>query len=328
MKKNIAVVGCGHWGKNLIRNFHEIGSLYSVCDPDQSIAESFSKKYEVENLPFRDTISNEKIQGVVIAAPASKHAELAIEAMYAGKNVYVEKPLALNVEDGYRMIAAAKENGVSLMVGHLLQYHTAFQNMLDKVQNGIIGELKYIYSNRLSFGIIRQEEDVIWSFAPHDISMILSLADEAPNQVFTVASDLYNNGNADNATIHLKFNSGLRAHIQVSWIHPYKEQKVVAVGTNGMVVFDDVRKWSEKLAFYPHRMTLKTDGVPQIRKAEVEYIELTEVEPLKAECLHFTEVVNSKTNPRSGGDEGLNVLKVLTAATSSAKKKSSVTLEI
>jgi len=175
MNKNIAVIGCGHWGKNLVRNFAELGVLAAVCDPNVDLAKSYAEKYNVGNLSFTAIINDRAIEGVVLAVPAPLHASMAIEVMNSGKHVYVEKPLAMNKVEANDMIAAAKKNGVQLMVGHLLQYHPVFMAVRELVGSGELGSLDYIYSNRLSFGKVRSEEDVIWSFAPHDISMILSL---------------------------------------------------------------------------------------------------------------------------------------------------------
>ena len=175
MKKNIAVIGCGHWGKNLVRNFAELGALVAVCDPNEKLAQSHAEQYNVGSFSFEAILANPAVEGVVLAVPAPLHADMAIEAMNARKHVYVEKPLAMNMIEAEAMIASAKENGVQLMVGHLLQYHPIFMAVRELVESGELGALSYVYSNRLSFGKVRSEEDVIWSFAPHDISMILSI---------------------------------------------------------------------------------------------------------------------------------------------------------
>ena len=230
MKKNIAVIGCGHWGKNLVRNFSELGALVAVCDPNDKLAKTYAKEHNVDNLSFTAIINDAAIEGVVLAVPAPLHASMAIEAMNAGKHVYVEKPLAMNKIEAAAMIASAKKNNVQLMVGHLLQYHPVFMAVRGLVDSGELGSLSYIYSNRLSFGKVRSEEDVIWSFAPHDISMVLSLTGEEPELVRTESSCILQPNIADTATVHMEFKSALKAHISVSWLHPYKEQKLVVVG--------------------------------------------------------------------------------------------------
>lgn len=320
MKKNIAVVGCGHWGKNLVRNFSDLGVLAAICEPDTQLAQNLSKQYGVTSRSYAEVIQDSNIEGVVLAVPAPLHAALAIEAMNAGKHVYVEKPLAMNQVEAIQMIETAKENNVHLMVGHLLQYHPVFAMLRDLVVSGKMGDLSYIYSNRLAFGKVRSEEDVIWSFAPHDISMILSLARQQPELVTVEASSILQANIADTATVHMKFSSGLKAHISVSWIHPYKEQKLIVIGNSGMAVFDDMQPWSHKLAFYSHNIDL-TGETPRLEKSEVEYLDVVQSEPLKNECQHFIDVVNGRSLPLTNGDEGLNVLKVLSTATESKNRK-------
>src|SRR6056300_747104 len=199
MKKNIAVIGCGHWGKNLVRNFYELGALASICDPDINIAKQYAEQYSVQSHSFSEIINNTNIKGVVLAVPAKHHAAMAIDAMKQGKHVFVEKPLAMNEAEATLVIKTAKENKVQLMVGHLLQYHPVFQKVKEMVLGGEIGEIDYMYSNRLSFGKVRTEEDVIWSFAPHDISMILSLANREPEFVTAYSTAVLQDNIADTA---------------------------------------------------------------------------------------------------------------------------------
>jgi len=325
MKKNIAVIGCGHWGKNLVRNFAELGALAAVCDPNTKLAQSYAEQYNVGNLSFAAILANSAIEGVVLAVPAPLHASMAIEAMNAGKHVYVEKPLAMNRIEGEAMIAYAKKNGVQLMVGHLLQYHPIFMAVRGIVESGELGSLSYVYSNRLSFGKVRSEEDVIWSFAPHDISMILSLTGQEPEVVRTESSCILQPNIADTATVHMEFKSALKAHISVSWLHPYKEQKLVVVGEDSMAVFDDTKPWNEKLALYRHSLK-SSGGLPSLEKAEVEYLEISQSEPLRNECEHFLDVMSRNIVPLTDGVEGLRVLNVLSAASLSESKNEAVTL--
>jgi len=325
MKKNIAVIGCGHWGKNLVRNFAELGALAAVCDPNDKLAQSYAEQYNVGNLSFAAILANPAIEGVVLAVPAPLHASMAIEAMKAAKHVYVEKPLAMNRIEAEAMISSSKENGVQLMVGHLLQYHPIFMAVRELVESGELGALSYVYSNRLSFGKVRSEEDVIWSFAPHDISMILSLTGQEPEVVRTESSCILQPDIADTATVHMEFKSALKAHVSVSWLHPFKEQKLVVVGQGGMAVFDDTKPWNEKFALYRH-VVQATDGLPSLEKAEVEYLEVPQSEPLRNECQHFINVVSENVAPLTNGDEGLSVLKVLSAASLSESKNDVVRL--
>lgn len=325
IKRNIAVVGCGHWGKNLVRNFSELGALAAICDPNYELAQSFAKTYSVDNLPFESIIKNEAIEGVVLAVPAPLHASLAIDVTNAGKHVYVEKPLAMNCYEANKMIVSAKKSGVHLMVGHLLQYHPVFEAIRGLVKSGKLGPLHYIYSNRLSFGKVRSEEDVIWSFAPHDISMILSLTGQEPGLLRTESSRILNTNIADTAIIFMEFKSSLKAHVFVSWLHPYKEQKLVVVGRDGTIVFDDTKAWNEKLAIFPHLMK-SSKGIHNLVKGDPEYFEVAQSEPLRNECQHFLDVVNDNIAPLTDGKEGLSVLRVLSAASLSETNKKKVRL--
>ena len=258
-------------------------------------------------------MDDSNIEGVVIAVPAYLHASMAIEAMNAGKNVFVEKPIAMNDSEAKLMITTAKKNGVQLMIGHLLQYHPIFKTIRKIVDTGKIGKLNYIYSNRLSLGKVRSKEDVVWSFAPHDISMILSLASQEPEFVSTSSTSILQKDIADTAIINLEFKSGLKSHISVSWLHPYKEHKLVVIGNFAMLVFDDIKPWNEKLALYKYE-SVSSHGTIDLDRSDVEYVNVIEEEPLKIECEHFIDVIEKNIQPLTDGVEGLRVLKVLTAA--------------
>jgi predicted dehydrogenase len=211
------------------------------------------------------------------------------------------------------------------MVGHLLQYHPIFKTIREYVAKGKIGEINYIYSNRLSFGKVRTEEDVIWSFAPHDISMILSLTGQEPEYVSTNATSILQKNIADTATIHLQFKSGLKSHISASWLHPYKEHKLVVVGQSAILVFDDTKSWQEKLALYPFKV-VSSKNLINLQNSNVQYVKVLEEEPLKNECQHFIDVVEKDIRPLTDGSEGLRVLKVLSAASHSQTKNETVKL--
>ena len=325
MKKNIAVVGCGHWGKNLVRNFFELDALSSICDPNSEIADLYASQYNVKKCSFTQILNDPNIKGVVLTVPAHLHASMAIEAMNKNKHVFVEKPLAMNEMEAEAMIATAKKNKVQLMVGHLLQYHPIFKTIREYVKEGKIGELNYIYSNRLSFGKVRTEEDVIWSFAPHDISMILSLTGQEPEYVSTNATSILQKNIADTATIHLEFKSGLKSHISVSWLNPYKENKLVVVGQSAMLVFDDIKPSHEKLALYPFKV-VSSKNLINLQNSNVQYVKVIEEEPLKNECQHFIDVVKKDIQPLTDGAEGLRVIKVLSAASRSQIKNETVKL--
>ena len=310
MNKNIAVVGCGYWGKNLVRNFSELGALYSVSDVNIETAKNYANQYKVKSLTFDETINNKDIEGVVLTVPAKLHASMAIEAMNKGKHVFVEKPLALNEIDAKLMIETSKKNNVKLMVGHLLYYHPIFKEIKKIVKEGQIGKLEYIQSNRLSFGRFRTEEDVVWSFAPHDISMILSLANEEPSIIKCNTKSIIKENHADIANIFMEFPSGLKSNISVSWINTNKEVKLTITGSSAILIFDDTKPWEEKLSICSYDIK-KSDNLININKSSLKFIEVIEEEPLKNECEYFLQVVNQNIQPLTDGIEGLKVIEVL-----------------
>jgi predicted dehydrogenase len=291
--------------------------LYAVCDHNVEIASKYSKQYLVKSLTFNEIINDANVEGIVLTVPAKLHAVMAIDAMNKGKHVFVEKPLALNVSDAKIMVETAKKNNVKLMVGHLLQYHPIFKNIKKLVHEGKIGNLEYIYSNRLSFGRVRSEEDVIWSFAAHDVSMILSLAAEKPIVVKADTKFLLQKNLADIANIYLEFSSGLKSCISVSWINPFKKVELIIVGSTAMLVFDDTKLWDEKLAIYSYNVK-KIDRVINLEKSYIKYLVVAEEEPLKKECEHFFDVIDKNIEPLTDGYEGLEVIRVLSNASQSA----------
>ena len=222
-----------------MRNYWEMGKLRVICDKNEEVLAGFQRQYDgVEVcLALHEALGREDIGGVVIATPAETHYRLAREALLAGKHVYVEKPLVLDEQEGEDLIALAGDKDLTLMVGHLLQYHPVFERLKDLVAGGDLGRINYIYSHRLNLGKIRREENILWSFAPHDISMILALAGEEPEAISATGGNYLHRRIADVTTTHLEFPSGLQSHIFVSWLHPFKEQKLVVVGDRKMAVF-------------------------------------------------------------------------------------------
>lgn len=310
--KTLAVIGCGYWGKNLARNFAQLGALKAIVDPNPETAQIQAEANGVIAMTLEDALSDSSITMVAIAAPAELHKDLTLQAIAAGKHVYVEKPLALSVEDGMLMRDEANKANLTLMVGHLLQYHPVFVALREKVAAGDFGKLRYAYSHRLSMGKFRLEEDAFWSLAPHDVSMLLSLFGEAPSEVRGGGLDFVTKGISDESRIDMVFPSGGRAHVFVSWLHPFKEQRLVVVGEKLMAVFDDTRPWSEKLALYAHYVDTDKD-VPVPVKADVEYLDVPQGEPLKAECEHFLDSVLTNQTPFSDAEEALRVLRVMDA---------------
>ncbi len=309
----VAVIGCGAWGKNLVRNFAELGVLAAVADADADRAAQLAGQHGARALSVDDILADPAIAGVAIAAPAARHAELARAALMAGKDVFVEKPLALDMADAEFLRRLAAERGRVLMVGHLLQYHEAFRTLKRLVAEDRLGKLQYVYSNRLNLGKIRTEENILWSFAPHDISMILALVGAEPVEVSAVGANYLHRYIADVTTTHLTFPGGVHAHVFVNWLHPFKEQKLVVVGDKGMAVFDDGQDWASKLMLYPQPVQWQ-DGVPRAAAAKGEPVALEAKEPLAEECRHFLDCIATRAQPITDGAEGLRVLKVLQAA--------------
>lgn len=309
----VAVAGCGPWGRNLVRTFHELGSLVAISDPDPAASLSISDRYGVPARGFAQVLADPGIDAVVIAAPAAQHGQLARLALEAGKHVFVEKPLSLRVVEAEAICAVSAEQQRVLMVGHLLQYHPAFQKLEAMVDAGVLGRLQYMYSNRLNFGRIRREENILWSFAPHDISMMLRLARSEPDTVSAVGSAFLHREIADITTTHISFSNGIEAHVFVSWLHPFKEQKLVVIGDRGMAVFDDGEPWEAKLRHFPHEVAWR-DGIPEPSKASAIPVRLDQAEPLRRECEHFLSCIANGQTPRTDGHEAVRVLRVLDAA--------------
>lgn len=310
----VVVVGCGHWGKNLARDFCKLGALEAVVEANRDTAREICERLGTKAVDLDGALNDPAVDGVVVALPAAAHAEIAEKALRAGKHVYVEKPLALNRSDGERLVKLARSRGSKLMVGHLLQYHPAFMELRRQVRDGRLGKLHYIYSNRLSFGIIRREEDALWSLGPHDFSMILSLADEEPEDVTAQGTYALHAGISDVAQVQLGFASGLRAHVLCSWLHPFKEQRLVVIGERGALVFEDSHPVREdKLRFFANTVQWK-DGAPRAAKGDIEQVPFPDANPLVEECRHFLDAIANDTEPRTNGDEGLRVLSVLDRA--------------
>jgi UDP-2-acetamido-3-amino-2,3-dideoxy-glucuronate N-acetyltransferase len=311
-KIRVAVVGVGYWGKNLVRNFHELGALEALCDPERSVEIACKRDYEdVRFCPeFTDVLSDPTIDAVALATPAVTHYEMTKAALEAGKEVLVEKPLAIDVKHGEDLVKLAGARRRILMVGHILRYHPAILKLQKLIQDGALGKINYLYSNRLNIGKIRTEENILWSFAPHDISVMLSLLNEMPARV-TCQGGAYLNRDVTDVTLsHFEFPSGVQAHIFVSWLHPIKEQRLVVVGSEKMAIFDDTAE--HKLVLYPHRVEWR-NRIPTAVKGKGEIVALEDREPLRAECQHFLDCVESRTSPVSNGAEGLRVLRVLDA---------------
>ncbi len=316
----VAVVGHGYWGKNLVRVFHELGSLELVCEVRDESRREVEEKYHVRSTSnFSEVINDRNIDAVVIAAPAVQHYDLAKQALLHGKDVFVEKPLALHSREGHELRSLAVDNDRILMVGHILEYHPAILELKRLIKSGELGRIQYIYSSRLNLGKLRTEENILWSFAPHDISVICSLLGETPELVASHGGSYLNAGVFDTTMTTCQFRSGVQAHIFVSWLHPFKEQKLAIIGDKRMAVFDDVET-TRKLVLYSHRIDW-FDRIPVAIKDGGEALQLDGTEPLKNECQHFLSCVGERITPKTDGNNGVQVLEILEACERSLRKR-------
>jgi UDP-2-acetamido-3-amino-2,3-dideoxy-glucuronate N-acetyltransferase len=310
---SVAVAGAGHWGKNLVRNFQALNALYAVCENDPVRLEAATSPYPgIKSFTiYEDLLADSAVQGVIIATPAEHHARMALAALEAGKDVFVEKPLCLYRQDGDRLVEAACRNGRTLMVGHLLRYHPAVLKIQELLANGVLGSIEYIYSNRLSMGKVRQEENALWSFAPHDVSVILALVGQMPIQVSATGGAYLQPNIADITVSNLLFANGTRAHIFVSWLHPYKEQRLVVIGSKQMIVFEDSHPDPQRKLVLFDKSVQWDNGRMQLGGSKGAPVPFPPDEPLRMECRHFLDCVEKQHPPRTPGEEGVAVLQVL-----------------
>ena len=323
-QNKIACIGAGYWGKNLVRNFNELGVLSTVCEMNPETRAHLKAQYT--NVTFTEAadevFADPGITGVAIATPAATHGELVQRALLAGKDVFVEKPLSLSLDEAQKLNDLASDQRRVLMVGHLLWYHPAVLKLKKLVEDGDLGRIEYIYSNRLNLGKIRREENILWSFAPHDISVILGLVGEMPDAINAQGGNYLHDQIADVTVSLLSFPSGVKAHIFVSWLHPFKEQKLIVVGDRQMAVFDDLET-ENKLVLYPHAITWK-NHLPVPTRAKAVSLPVKSTEPLREECLHFLQCIQTRQTPRTDGNEGLRVLTVLQRCQEALQRKRSV----
>lgn len=307
----IGVAGCGHWGKNHVRNFQQLGVLWAVVDPtEEGRSRAYSMAPQAKVFSEYSEFLQEPLDGIVLATPAASHARLATEALRAGKDVLVEKPLALTYGEGVELCRLADELGRMLMVGHVLEYHPSFLALADEVQSGNLGELHYIYSNRLSLGQVRREENVLWSFAPHDIEMLLTISGQHPRRVLAFGSQVLQPGVEDLVQVRVEFAGKLHGHVFLSWLNPIKEQRLVVVGSRALAVFDGV---SGNLT----RQDCSFEPSAGLVKGEVLTLCTCDVEPLHLECKAFLESIRSRQPARTHARQSLAVVAVLEAAQAS-----------
>lgn len=313
MKPRIAVLGCGYWGSNHIRTLKGLGALHAVSDMNRARAEGFASEQGCLSIDPDELFDREDVDAIVMALPPQFHSELAVRAVEAGKDVLVEKPIALTVADGERAVAAARNRSRIFMVGHVLRFHPAFEKLKGLIDAGEIGEVKYIHSHRLGLGKFHTENDALWDLAPHDLSMILAITGEPPLEVRGEGAALLDHL-SDFAHVHMRFPNGIRSHLFTSRLNPYRERKLTVVGTKAMAVFDDVEPWERKLAVYRHAVW-QDSGHWAFTANEPSYVEVEQGMPLTRELEHFIDCVVTRAEPRTGGEEAITVLKILTAGT-------------
>jgi len=306
----VAVVGCGAWGRNLVRTCAELGVLGAVVDDDLAAAQAQAATHAVPALSFAQVLEDPALGALVIATPAPTHAALCRLALAHGKDVFVEKPLAFDLAQAEALAAEVRRSDRVFMIGHLLRHHPAFETLLAIVARGEIGALRYISASRLSLGRVRTHENVFLSFSPHDVSMILALVGAEPDSVRATGQAFVTPGVVDEARVDLGFPGGVHAHIAASWLSPFKEQKLVVVGETGALVFDDVRPWPEKLTRRAQGVALTATG-PTASGAEPEFVDLAVESPLTREIRHFLECCRTRNTPLTGIEEGLHVQRVL-----------------
>jgi len=325
---NVAVVGAGAWGKNHIRVFSEMQNvrLKYICDNDPSKLLSIRKAYPqsavVEDL--RPVLLDPEVTGIIVASSATSHYSLSKEILLANKDVLVEKPMALNPEDAREVLEIAEKSGRILMVGHLLIYHPVIDRLKEMVASGELGKVYYIYTQRVNLGVIRQDENALLSFAPHDLSVILHLLEEEPVGVSAHGESYIQHGIEDVVFVSLRFSDGKMANIHLSWLDPHKLRRITIVGSKKMVVFDDMES-SEKLKIYDKGVrNLSYDTYGEylgLRFGDITIPSIKMVEPLRAEAEHFIQCIESRKEPKTGGRDGVKVVNILTAAQRSLKGK-------
>lgn len=326
--KNIAIAGVGAWGRNLLRNFHTLsdGRLVLACDGDEKRLEYIRQHYPGLNTTrdYSDIIKRDDIEAVVLATPPAAHFEMAMAAIKAGKDVFVEKPLVLSVAEGEQLVEEADKRKQILMVGHIMVYHPATLYLKEKIDSGDFGKIYYLCASRVNLGKVRNIENALWSFAPHDISIILFLLQQQPVRVTSTGSSYLQPGIEDVVFTVLHFDDGTMAHIHVSWLDPRKDRKLVVVGSEKMAEFDDSQA-SEKIRLYDKSVNTREDYETYgeylaIRTGDIVIPRIKTTEPLAEECRHFLDCIETRTQPRSDGVEGLRVLRVLDAAQRSLEK--------
>lgn len=313
-RPRVAVIGCGYWGRNLVRNFHQLGVLRAVADPGsagRAAAAQIVPQVEIVS-DLAALVMRKDIDAVAIATPAVTHYDICLQALAAGKDVFVEKPLALNLDDARKLVDVAGRLQRILQVGHVLEYHPAVTTLRRWIETGKLGRLCLLHSRRLNLGRVRTEEDALWNVAPHDFALMLRIVGRLPGEVSCFSSYSLGTPRADFAIAMLRFAGGVDAHVFAGWLHPTKEQRLVVVGDRGVAVFDDAVPHEKKLTFYDQRVDF-TSGMPEICKGPAHTEVLAADEPLHLECAAFVDSIIHRRPPLTDGPSGVRVVAVLEA---------------
>ena len=308
----IALIGCGMWGRNIARNLAGLGALSCVHDAIEERGVSFASQFDSSYRTLEAILDDTAINGIMIASNASTHKELAIKALQAGKQVFIEKPMALTLADAQVIADTVDKTDNQVMVGHLIRYHPAFQTLQQQITSGAVGKVKHIQANRLAMGRIRNSESVLFDLCPHDLSLILALTDGLPESVICHGVSHISENVVDILSTALGFANGVSAHMQTSWLSPYKEHRLTVTGENGSLVFDDTKPWTEKLVLYQDQIT-QTGDLFLIERASPLALSVPESEPLRDEVSAFIRLCDEGLLPPTNVHEALNVQKVLEA---------------
>ena len=312
----IGVVGLGYWGPNLARNFAALPGceLAWCCDPSAQARERIASQFPGARVTeeLGELLNDPALDAIALATPVPSHADLAVSVLEAGKHCFVEKPLAQSVADAERALAAAQASGRVLMVGHLLEYHPGVQKLKELADSGELGEIYYIYGNRLNLGKLRADENALWSLGAHDVSVVLHLAGEEPLEAVAHGSSYVRDGVQDVVFCFLRFPSGLSAHLHLSWLDPHKERRFTVVGSRRMATFDDMAL-EGKLTVYDKGFDEDAHGYGEYitRSGDIFAPRIPNSEPLRIECEHFVDSIRRGVRPRSDGESGLRVVRVL-----------------
>jgi predicted dehydrogenase len=325
----IGVVGLGYWGPNLARNFDRLPDteLAWICDASEDALARWSREFPAAraNADLEELLADASLDAVAIATHVPSHAELAERVLEAGKHCFVEKPLAQSVAEAERVVDVAEQAGRVLMVGHLLEYHPGVEKLRELVASGELGDVRYIYGNRLNLGKLRADENALWSLGAHDVSVVLRLADEEPYECRAVGESYMHEGVEDVVFCYLRFPSGLAAHLHLSWLDPHKERRFTVVGAKRMATFDDM-EIERKVTVYDKGFDqdFSSYGEYIARSGDIHSPRISNEEPLRIECRHFVDRVNDGAEPRSGAESGLRVVRVLEALQRSLEESSRV----